>query len=514
MANLAELTKFLQADTIAQIKEVKKNVENFTKSFKDAQKQIITFSEETQICIELSNKALKKSFKMIKKSFSSISNVVETSINKTIEYSSNVDKMSKTIGISKKGYQEWEYIINRCGGNVKDLQNNMKFLGNQTLNANSDNKAAIANFNKLGISIKDTNGNLKSQEVLFEEVVSKMQKYPEGAEKAKLANDLFGDSSLMPICNENAASISDLKAEMEKLGIVMSDEQIEAANNCSQNFKVIKQAFDAITMSLGNAFIPIVSEVTAVFINNFPQIRGIVMPIIEGIANVIKWVCDNINIAIPLLSGLIAAFTAFSIINNITATILALRDAISAVELVQSLWNTTMAANPIGLIVIGVGALIGVIALLVANWDTVKNAVTNFVNTAVAKIQSLWQKIQPIFEKIKKAAEFAFALSPLGIIVNAGKMIVKNANNESEKIDGSLDGGLANVPFDGYIAKLHKGERVLTASENRNYNTTNNNQNSNRTVTVNFYGDVIGNNEFLNNIKQKLGAELQKALMV
>lgn len=36
-------------------------------------------------------------------------------------------------------------------------------------------------------------------------------------------------------------------------------------------------------------------------------------------------------------------------------------------------------------------------------------------------------------------------------------------------IDGSHANGLANVPFDGYIGELHKGERVLTAEENKNY---------------------------------------------
>lgn len=36
--------------------------------------------------------------------------------------------------------------------------------------------------------------------------------------------------------------------------------------------------------------------------------------------------------------------------------------------------------------------------------------------------------------------------------------------------NGSHAGGLSYVPFDGYIAQLHKGERVLTASEAQRYN--------------------------------------------
>ena len=40
----------------------------------------------------------------------------------------------------------------------------------------------------------------------------------------------------------------------------------------------------------------------------------------------------------------------------------------------------------------------------------------------------------------------------------------------SSGVDGSHAGGLSYVPFDGYIAELHKGERILTASEARAYN--------------------------------------------
>ncbi|MNV45163.1 hypothetical protein D3C71_1369500 [compost metagenome] len=36
-------------------------------------------------------------------------------------------------------------------------------------------------------------------------------------------------------------------------------------------------------------------------------------------------------------------------------------------------------------------------------------------------------------------------------------------------INGSHADGLGNVPFDGYIAELHKDERVLTAPENKAY---------------------------------------------
>ena len=100
------------------------------------------------------------------------------------------------------------------------------------------------------------------------------------------------------------------------------------------------------------------------------------------------------------------------------------------------------------------------------------------------------------------------------VVDSRGKAWDKNQyqikNGQAVKINGSHANGLANVPFNGYVAELHKGERVLTASENKNYNTTTNN--TERTININFYGDIIGNSEFLNKIKFELGQELKKAL--
>lgn len=61
------------------------------------------------------------------------------------------------------------------------------------------------------------------------------------------------------------------------------------------------------------------------------------------------------------------------------------------------------------------------------------------------------------------------------------------------------------VPYDGYTARLHKGERVLTAKENENYNNSNNSNSS----TINFNGNYNFNDKndidyFLNQAALKL----------
>lgn len=65
-----------------------------------------------------------------------------------------------------------------------------------------------------------------------------------------------------------------------------------------------------------------------------------------------------------------------------------------------------------------------------------------------------------------------------------------NVNASSSGVNGSHAGGLSYVPFDGYVAELHRGERVLTANEAREYRRDEKSNGGGVTVVQNIYSNA------------------------
>ena len=55
------------------------------------------------------------------------------------------------------------------------------------------------------------------------------------------------------------------------------------------------------------------------------------------------------------------------------------------------------------------------------------------------------------------------------------EMSTDSDSSSGRYYDGSHANGLAYVPYNGYIAQLHEGERVLTKEENREYSSSSKN---------------------------------------
>lgn len=173
--------------------------------------------------------------------------------------------------------------------------------------------------------------------------------------------------------------------------------------------------------------------------------------------------------------------------------------------------NVAMSANPIGLIILGIAALIGVGILLYQNWETVKNkaldlwaairenpllalaagpigaviaagvALYNNWDTVKATAISLWQTATEKFNSMK--TNILTALQPVldffGSLMSKWddfKSSISNFKMPSIKmpgwvgkvgsfLSGSHATGLERVPYDGYVAELHKDEAVLTATQ-------------------------------------------------
>lgn len=89
--------------------------------------------------------------------------------------------------------------------------------------------------------------------------------------------------------------------------------------------------------------------------------------------------------------------------------------------------------------------------------------------------QSLWNGIKSIGNSIFGwVSDFAGKIgSFVSGIINGFKNIVSGANNAksaARSVDGKHANGLDYVPYNGYVAELHEGERVLTKQQNREYN--------------------------------------------
>lgn len=96
-------------------------------------------------------------------------------------------------------------------------------------------------------------------------------------------------------------------------------------------------------------------------------------------------------------------------------------------------------------------------------------------NTGRNIFQSLWNGIKSIGDSILGwVSDFAGKIgSFVSGIIDGFKNIVSGANDAksaAKSVDGKHANGLDYVPYNGYVAELHEGERVLTKQQNREYN--------------------------------------------
>lgn len=145
--------------------------------------------------------------------------------NDVVEAGDAIDKTSQKIGISAESYQEWDYVFQRCGADVNNLQTGMKKLSGVITDAAGGSDSAAQKLSAVGLSIEDLNG--KSQDEQLSIVISALQDMESGA----AANDLLGKSAvdMAAVLNMTAEETEALKQEAQDYGMVMSNEAVAAS---------------------------------------------------------------------------------------------------------------------------------------------------------------------------------------------------------------------------------------------------------------------------------------------
>jgi phage-related protein len=149
-----------------------------------------------------------------------------------------------------------------------------------------------------------------------------------------------------------------------------------------------------------------------------------------------------VNAAVTLVSGLVQFLLKPENISKLIG---------AALQIVLAIVGGLIAAA--GELLVGVGKMISTIkdGFKNTNWGDVGR---NIINKILAGLKSAWESVKSWFTN---AWNNLFS----------NRTVSVGANVSSSGVDGSHAGGLDYVPFDGYVAELHKGEQVLTAEEAR-----------------------------------------------
>lgn len=133
-------------------------------------------------------------------------------------------------------------------------------------------------------------------------------------------------------------------------------------NTTAANIEKAKNNFQALSIVIGTQLLPVVSD-----------ILKSVIPAVQGVT---KWAKENpkllstvlgLTVGIVALSYTVSAVAgAIALFSNIMVVWANLSKVVTAV---QWAWNAAMTANPIGLIIVGIAALIALVVVIIAKWN-------------------------------------------------------------------------------------------------------------------------------------------------
>lgn len=238
---------------------------------------------------------------------------------KSAETADHIDKMSQKIGVSREAYQELDFILSQNGMSVDQLQGGMKKLVNTMQSAKEGSSSASATFDALGVSFTDSTGALRSQEDVFYDVIASLQGMENETERNALANDIFGKSAseMAPLLNAGAGSMEELRQKAHDLGLVLSDETVDAGVAFTDTQDQVKRALASVTTQLGAEVMPIINDFLQWVLAHMPEIQAVIKvafdaihTVVQAVGKVISWLAGVFEKYMPAVQA--AVQKAFS----------------------------------------------------------------------------------------------------------------------------------------------------------------------------------------------------------
>ena len=312
----------------------------------------------------------------------------------------------------------------------------------------------------LGVSYKNLDGSLRAPVDILGEVADKMNAMPAGMERTTLGAKLFGRgfSEINPLLRQGAEGMKKFAEEADILGFTMSEKDLEAAKQLKLATKLLHAVMEGAFIEIGRVVVPILAVIAQSLSKTAVKIREFI-----NHSDVLKTTLKVLGGVILGVAGAVLVYKTYMIAAKVATVVLGAAQAvwtgiqIIAIGVTEGLTgamtalNLVFNANPIGLVVVAVIALIGVFIFLVKKFDIVGQAVTAFFKF----IGTVAGKGVEYFVKYLQFLGIAY-INLARIALKAGEIITGN------RFFKAVFGGGANKSVKGALDALDSFQKKFT----------------------------------------------------
>jgi hypothetical protein len=195
-----------------------------------------------------------------------------------LAYASALGETAQQLGVTTKTLQEYRYAATQVGLSQDEMDKSLAKLTRTMGEAADGAKAPRQAFADLGIDIDAFVKSGKDAGDLLPLIAQGLEKIPTPAEKAAKLVDLFGKSgqNLAPLLGEGAKGINNLREAARSLGVVISDRQIQTADETADKLAALQTVLSAriagavaenadAILSLSNALVTLIGKLGEAF---------------------------------------------------------------------------------------------------------------------------------------------------------------------------------------------------------------------------------------------------------
>lgn len=201
------------------------------------------------------------------------------------ELGAGIEHMSERLGIGVEELQNFTFAAGEVGIGAQEAGFALQRLATHLASAaDSAGGAAAAAFDKLGISIKNTDGSLISQSEVLNKLADAFHTMPDGVEKTNLAMQIMGrtGAQMIPFLNLGAEGFDEARKRAEELGLVLSHETVKGMDETSTQTFILHQAWTKLSALAFDQVKPAIDAIIESLIRTSAHL-------IQGVEDFNKW---------------------------------------------------------------------------------------------------------------------------------------------------------------------------------------------------------------------------------